>query len=103
MYFVKIMEWKIDRVTMDVGAVGGLRNIKSAIKVARRVLENTKHSLLGGDLAAKFAIEMGFRNESLTTNVSHGMWEKWRAKNCQPNFWKVSYIFFYLIFQFRYQ
>lgn len=76
---------------MDVGAVGGLRNIKSAISVARKVLENTKHSLLGGNLATKFAVAMGFKDESLTTNFSQGMWEQWQANNCQPNFWKVPY------------
>ncbi|XP_034946022.1 N(4)-(Beta-N-acetylglucosaminyl)-L-asparaginase-like [Chelonus insularis] len=78
----------MDGVTMDVGAVGGLRNIKSAISVARKVLENTKHTLLTGSLATKFAIDMGFKSESLTTNVSLNMWQSWKQQNCQPNFWK---------------
>lgn len=78
----------MDGVTMDVGAVGGIRNIKSAISVARKVLENTKHTLLGGDQAKQFAVRMGFKEESLTTNVSTNMWQKWKANNCQPNFWK---------------
>ena len=75
---------------MDVGAVGGIRNIKSAISVARKVLENTKHSLLGGDGATKFAKEMGFKEESLKTDESTKMWTNWKSNNCQPNFWKVG-------------
>lgn len=74
---------------MDVGGVGGLRNVKNAISVARKVLEHTKHSLLGGELATDFALKMGFKKESLETNESRDMWTQWKAKNCQPNFWKV--------------
>lgn len=74
---------------MDIGGVGGLRNIKSAISVARKVLENTKHSLLGGNLATDFALKMGFKKESLETDESKDMWMQWKANNCQPNFWKV--------------
>lgn len=74
---------------MDVGAVGGLRNVKDAISVARHVLENTAHSLLVGDLATDFAQKMGFNKESLQTAESKSMWKKWKNDNCQPNFWKV--------------
>lgn len=85
-------------MTMDVGAVGGLRNVKHAISVARYILENTVHSFLVGDSATQFALKMGFKNESLQTKSSHDMWKKWIENNCQPNFWKVSYdinFFFY--------
>ncbi|XP_024883807.1 N(4)-(Beta-N-acetylglucosaminyl)-L-asparaginase-like isoform X2 [Temnothorax curvispinosus] len=78
----------MDGVLMDVGGVGGLRNVKSAISVARKVLEHTKHSLLGGDLATDFAVNMGFKKESLQTNESKEMWTQWRANKCQPNFWR---------------
>ncbi|KAK2584405.1 hypothetical protein KPH14_006787 [Odynerus spinipes] len=78
----------MDGVKMDVGGVGGIRNIKSAMSVARKVLENTEHSLLGGSLATKFAIQMGFKEESLETDESQDMWKKWKENNCQPNFWK---------------
>ncbi|XP_050454542.1 N(4)-(Beta-N-acetylglucosaminyl)-L-asparaginase-like isoform X2 [Cataglyphis hispanica] len=78
----------MDGVTMDVGAIGGLRNVKSAISVARKVLHHTKHSLLGGELGMKFAVKMGFKEESLTTNKSLQMWTEWKTNNCQPNFWK---------------
>ncbi|XP_044002431.1 N(4)-(Beta-N-acetylglucosaminyl)-L-asparaginase-like [Aphidius gifuensis] len=74
--------------SMDVGAVGGIRQIKNAISVARKVLDNTKHTLLGGSLATDFAIKMGFKIESLSTNFSQTMWNNWKNNNCQPNFWK---------------
>ncbi|XP_066603169.1 N(4)-(Beta-N-acetylglucosaminyl)-L-asparaginase-like [Prorops nasuta] len=78
----------MDGVKMDVGAVGGLRNIKSAISVARKVLENTEHSLLGGSLATEFAQKFGFPSESLQTDHSKLVWENWKKKHCQRNFWK---------------
>ena len=58
---------------MNVGAVGCLRSIKNAIGVARRVLDNTEHSFLVGDLASDFAVKMGFTKESLETNTSHSV------------------------------
>lgn len=55
---------------MNVGSVGCLRNVRNAIGVARRVLDNTEHSLLVGELATNFAIEMGFEKQSLETEAS---------------------------------
>ncbi|EFN71962.1 N(4)-(Beta-N-acetylglucosaminyl)-L-asparaginase [Camponotus floridanus] len=78
----------IDGETLDMGAVAGMRRIKNAISVARKVMHHTKHTLLSGDLATEFAVKMGFKEESLTTNQSHQMWEDWKANNCQSNFWK---------------
>ncbi|XP_015600131.1 N(4)-(Beta-N-acetylglucosaminyl)-L-asparaginase [Cephus cinctus] len=78
----------MDGVKMDVGAVGGLRNIKNAISVARKVLDNTRHTLLGGEQAMQFALEMGFQKESLETAESRNMWLKWKENKCQPNFRK---------------
>ncbi|XP_075972676.1 N(4)-(Beta-N-acetylglucosaminyl)-L-asparaginase-like [Anticarsia gemmatalis] len=78
----------MDGKTMNVGAVGALRRIKSVISVARRVLDHTKHSFLVGELATQFAVQMGFKEESLTTPESKGLWTKWHEENnCQPNFW----------------
>lgn len=78
----------MDGKTMNVGAVGALRKIKSAISVARHVLDYTKHSFLVGELATQFAIQMGFQEESLTTPESKQLWKNWHDNNnCQPNFW----------------
>ncbi|RWS03561.1 putative N(4)-(beta-N-acetylglucosaminyl)-L-asparaginase-like protein, partial [Dinothrombium tinctorium] len=76
-----------DGPSHKAGAVGDLRRIPHAISVARKVLEHTKLTLLVGDQATKFAVQMGFKEQSLTTNRSREMWEQWRTNKCQPNFW----------------
>lgn len=75
---------------MNVGAVAALRNIKDAIAVARLVLEHTRHTMLVGSQATEFAVQMGFRAESLITPDSKLVWSKWQGSNCQPNFWTAS-------------
>ena len=76
---------------MNVGAVGCLRRVKNAIGVARKVLENTHHSFLAGELATEFAVEMGFTEESLTTNSSYNRYQNWLSNSCLPNFWTVMH------------
>jgi N4-(beta-N-acetylglucosaminyl)-L-asparaginase len=75
---------------MNIGAVAALRNIKDAISVARHVLENTKHTMLVGEQATAFAVQMGYKQESLSTEKSQHMWTNWKNNRCQPNFWMVS-------------
>merc|ERR1719273_1814198 len=74
---------------MNVGAVGSMGRIKQATAVARHVLENTDHTLLVGDLATKFAVSMGYTEETLETTFSDLKWRNWKEnQTCQPNFWK---------------
>ncbi|XP_016957910.1 putative N(4)-(beta-N-acetylglucosaminyl)-L-asparaginase GD10667 [Drosophila biarmipes] len=81
----------MDGSTMEVGAVGDLRRVKSAIKVARHVLEHTHHTLLVGEGAGDFANAMGFQTESLNTPETTEMLQNYTAHNCQPNFWRNVY------------
>ncbi|KAG9256737.1 aspartylglucosaminidase [Emericellopsis atlantica] len=76
----------IDGETLNAGAVAGLRRIKDAIGVARMVLDTTTHTMLSGDLATQFAVEMGFEEEDLTTPASKEICETWKEANCQPNY-----------------
>lgn len=76
----------MDGITHTIGAVASLRRVKYAISVARYVMEYTKHTMLAGDQATDFATEMGFTEESLSTNESTTTWEEWKDGNCQPNF-----------------
>lgn len=76
----------MDGTTMKSGAVAALRRIKSAIAVARHVLEHTTHTLLAGDLATDFAVASGFVAENLTTDDSAASCAAWRAAGCQPNY-----------------
>lgn len=75
---------------MNVGAVAAMRNIKDAIAVAEHVLRYTEHSLLVGERATRFAVMMGFRNETLSTPHSRQLWTDWKNRSCQPNFWTVK-------------
>ncbi|CAG2102549.1 unnamed protein product [Medioppia subpectinata] len=77
----------MDGPTLNVGAVAGLRRVKDAISVARRVLENTDHSFLVGEMATEFAKQMGFKEESLDSEWSQKTHNDWKANKCQPNFW----------------
>eukprot|EP01098_Paradermamoeba_levis_P000804 TRINITY_DN10929_c0_g1_i1.p1 TRINITY_DN10929_c0_g1~~TRINITY_DN10929_c0_g1_i1.p1 ORF type:complete len:356 (+),score=95.32 TRINITY_DN10929_c0_g1_i1:41-1069(+) len=78
----------MDGITHDVGSVGCLKRVKTAISVARKVMEHTTHTLLVGEDATQFALQMGFKEEDLHTPSSVQMWKKWVAGNCQPNFWQ---------------
>ncbi|KAK4096196.1 hypothetical protein N658DRAFT_385598, partial [Parathielavia hyrcaniae] len=78
----------MDGTTMKSGAVAGLRRIRHAVSVARAVLEHTRHSLLVGDLATRFAVQMGFGPEKdLATAQSRARCEEWRAGGCKGNYW----------------
>jgi len=78
----------IDGISQNMGAVGSMKRIKNAIRVARHVLENTKHTLLVGEDATKFAVEMGFIEEDLSSKESREQWDHWKTNQCQPNFWQ---------------
>lgn len=71
----------------NMGAVAGLRGIKDATKVARDVLRLTTHSMLSGDLATEFAVGLGYKKESLTSEHSRKQHADWLASGCVPNFW----------------
>ncbi|KRX25818.1 putative N(4)-(Beta-N-acetylglucosaminyl)-L-asparaginase, partial [Trichinella nelsoni] len=78
----------IIRPTGDVGAVASLKRIKEAIRVAAAVMKYTKHTLLVGEAATSFALEMGFSESDLHTPESTQMWKTWVEGNCQPNYRK---------------
>ncbi len=66
--------------THDWGGVGCLKRVKRAISVARKVMEETQHTLIVGDDATRFAARMGFTETSLTNVRSQTRWEEWAAK-----------------------
>lgn len=73
--------------THDVGAVGCLKRVKLAISVARKVMEETRHSLIVGDDATRLAVSMGFEETSLTNEASLEVWEKWAATGERSSAW----------------
>ncbi|KAI8502955.1 hypothetical protein Bbelb_196570 [Branchiostoma belcheri] len=78
----------MDGTSLDVGAVADLRRVKNAISVARNVMEHTTHTMLVGEQATAFAIEMGFAESDLHTHRSIEQWIAWINKKCQPNYRK---------------
>ncbi|KAK4351173.1 hypothetical protein RND71_030486 [Anisodus tanguticus] len=79
----------MDGVTMEVGAVAAMRYVPEGIKVAKLVLEYTKHTMLVGDQASAFAISMGLPGPTnLSSDESIEKWTKWKENYCQPNFRK---------------
>ncbi|KAL2192732.1 asparaginase [Corynascus similis CBS 632.67] len=77
----------MDGTTLNSGAVASLRRIRDAVAVARAVLERTRHSLLAGDLATRFAVEMGFGPEGdLSTPESKVRCEEWKKGGCKGNY-----------------
>jgi len=71
-----IMDWK-----GNAGSVACIADIMHPISVARLVMEKTKHVMLAGDGAKKFALENGFKEENLLTDESRKAWLEWKKKN----------------------
>jgi N4-(beta-N-acetylglucosaminyl)-L-asparaginase len=65
----------------DCGAVVYLKDIKHAVSVARKVMEDTPHVMLAGDGAKQFAISSGFQPENLLTEASKKAWEDWKVES----------------------
>jgi len=62
----------------DCGSVVFLKNIKHAISLARKVMEDTPHVMLAGIGAEEFAYSIGFKKENLLTKASKKTWENWK-------------------------
>jgi len=73
---------------MDVGSVGAIKRVQHAISVARKVMENTYHTLLVGEAASDFAREFGFTDMSLSTSHSADMWSSWFKNDKKPDYRK---------------
>ncbi len=77
---------EIGKVTLDscvmdsngnCGSVAFLQNIVHPVSVARKVMEDTKHVMLVGKGARKFAISKGFKQRNLLTKESRKAWRNW--------------------------
>ena len=60
--------------------VAGLRNIMHPAAVARTIMKKTRHVLLVGDNALKFAKEQGFPETDLLTPETRKAWLAWKEE-----------------------
>jgi isoaspartyl peptidase/L-asparaginase-like protein (Ntn-hydrolase superfamily) len=74
----------MDGRTLACGGVAGLEGIRHPAALARLVMEKTPHLLLVGESARWFALQQGFKLETLTTPESIAEWEKRRKRSNRP-------------------
>ncbi|HEY9165421.1 MAG TPA: N(4)-(beta-N-acetylglucosaminyl)-L-asparaginase [Candidatus Kryptonia bacterium] len=77
-----IMDWR-----GNCGAVGAIENIKNPIGVARKVMERTKHVMLAGEGAYKFALAQGFKHTDLLTDEARKKWLEWKESMSDKDNW----------------
>jgi N4-(beta-N-acetylglucosaminyl)-L-asparaginase len=65
------------------GSVAGLRTILHPISVARCVMEKTRHVLLVGEGARKFAVAQGFPTTELVTDDQRQNYERWKKERAE--------------------
>lgn len=65
----------------ECGAVAFLQDIENPISVARKVMEETPHTMLVGTGAKQFALENGFEEKELLTEKSKEAWQNWLKKS----------------------
>lgn len=69
----------------DAGSVVYLKNIEHPVSVARKVMEKTPHVMLAGEGALQFAIQQGFKPQSLLTEQTEKAWKEWlKEKKYKP-------------------
>ncbi len=66
----------MDGKTGKFGAVAVLSGISNPIAVARKVLENTPHSILAGKGAFEFALKNGYKEKNCISPEMQRAWEK---------------------------
>ncbi|WP_437204802.1 N(4)-(beta-N-acetylglucosaminyl)-L-asparaginase [Planctomicrobium sp. SH664] len=73
--------------THRAGAVAGVKRIRHVARLARRVLDQTKHVLLVGEGANAFARAQGFVEEDLLTETVRQIWLYWKQTNSDRDDW----------------
>jgi len=75
-------EVTLDAAIMDhqgrCGAVGCLHRVRNAIKVARLVMEKTRHVMLVGEPATQFAFDHGMQQTNLLSPQAGRKFDDWR-------------------------
>ena len=69
------------------GSVAGMGGIVNAAAVARKVMEETKHAMIVGEGAKRFALKMGFQEKDLLTEEAQRRWLEWKENPEQSTSW----------------
>ncbi len=77
----------MDGRSMQAGAVGALRGVKTPSKVAKLVMERTDRVFLVGEGARRFATSHGFPDEDLLTEKTRKIWLYWRDRLSDSDDW----------------
>lgn len=65
------------------GSVGAVEGILPMIGLARAVMEKTRHVMLVGEGARRFALANGFKDTNLLTDAQRQKWIEWKAKQAK--------------------
>jgi isoaspartyl peptidase/L-asparaginase-like protein (Ntn-hydrolase superfamily) len=69
------------------GSVAGMEGVVHAAAVARKVMEETKHAMIVGEGAKRFAIKMGFEEKNLLSEEARHRWLEWKKDPEKPTAW----------------
>ncbi|MBL9134618.1 MAG: N(4)-(beta-N-acetylglucosaminyl)-L-asparaginase [Verrucomicrobiales bacterium] len=70
----------MDGPTHKCGSVAAVEGILPVIGLARAVMEKTRHVMLVGDGARRFALANGFKDTDLLTEAARRRWQEWKAR-----------------------
>lgn len=76
---------------LRAGLVGALHGYQDAIALARAVMDELPHVLIGGQGAARFAAEMGFQASDLLTPDAERLWRKRLEDSASPSSERYAY------------
>lgn len=66
----------MDGETLSIGAVGGIKDFKNPISIARSLMNNEYNNFLIGQGAERYAHRMGFERMNMLTEYSRNEWKK---------------------------
>lgn len=70
----------MDGPTHKCGSVAAVEGIVPVIGLARTVMEKTRHVMLVGEGARRFALAHGFKDTDLLTESARRRWQEWKAR-----------------------